>query len=128
MLHLLLSGSRHAVFTYTFRFSNYGIALIFGVYSVPAFLRSHSGLKFRKDWIKKTFRYFGAWFICRSTVFSDTGLSEGFVAGQAVVFPFAALSGLNGQPFTLPLSMVADTIDVEELVSGEKRKACITDA
>jgi Na+/melibiose symporter-like transporter len=46
------------------------------------------------------------------------------VAGQAMWFlPFAALSGFGmGGLFTLPLSMVADTIDVEELVSGERKE------
>jgi Na+/melibiose symporter-like transporter len=46
------------------------------------------------------------------------------VIGNVLLFiPFALLAGFGmGGLFSLPLSMIADTIDVDELASGERKE------
>jgi GPH family glycoside/pentoside/hexuronide:cation symporter len=113
------------VFTYTFRFSNYGIALIFGVLFGTSILTQPLWIKISERLDKKPSVILGLGSsLAGALYFLILVFLKDSVAGQAMWFlPFAALSGFGmGGLFTLPLSMVADTIDVEELVSGERKE------
>jgi GPH family glycoside/pentoside/hexuronide:cation symporter len=113
------------VFTYTFRFTNYGIALIFGVLFGASILTQPLWIKISERLDKKPSVILGLGSsLAGALYFLLLVFLKDSVAGQAMWFlPFAALSGFGmGGLFTLPLSMVADTIDVEELASGERKE------
>lgn len=113
------------VFTYTFRFRNYGIALIFGVLFGVSIISQPLWIKISERIDKKPSIILGLGSsLVGAIYFLVLVYLKDSVAGQAQWFlPFAALSGFGmGGLFTMPLSMVADTIDVEELASGERKE------
>ncbi|HHY83681.1 MAG TPA: MFS transporter [Clostridiales bacterium] len=121
------------VFTYTFRFGNYGISLIFGVLFGISILSQPVWVKISSLIDKKPAVLLGLGASAAGAVyFLILVFLRESVAGQAVWFlPFAALSGFGmGGLFTMPLSMIADTIDVEELASGSRKEGifygCLT--
>jgi GPH family glycoside/pentoside/hexuronide:cation symporter len=121
------------VFTYTFRFGNYGIALIFGVLFGVSILSQPIWVKISERIDKKPTVLLGLGSsLVAALYFVVLVVLRSSVAGQASWFlPFSILSGFGmGGLFALPLSMVADTIDVEELVSGERKEGlyygCLT--
>lgn len=113
------------VFTYTFRFGNYGIALIFGVLFGMSILSQPVWVKISERIDKKPSVILGLGSTLVSAFyFLILVFLKDSVAGQVRWFlPFAALSGFGmGGLFTMPLSMVADTIDVDELATGERKE------
>jgi GPH family glycoside/pentoside/hexuronide:cation symporter len=113
------------VFTYTFSFRNYGIALIFGVLFGVSILSQPIWIKISERLDKKPSIVLGLGSsLVGAIYFLILVFLKDSVAGQAQWFlPFAALSGFGmGGLFTMPLSMVADIIDVEELASGERKE------
>jgi GPH family glycoside/pentoside/hexuronide:cation symporter len=121
------------VFTYTFRFGNYGIALIFGVLFGVSILSQPVWVKVSARIDKKPTILLGlSSSLLAGLYFLVLVIMRNTVAGQVVWFiPFAVLSGFGmGGLFAIPLSMIADTIDVEELNSGERKEGiyygCLT--
>ena len=121
------------VFTYTFRFGNCGIALIFGVLFGVSILSQPIWVKISTRIDKKPTVLLGlSSSMVAALYFVILVVLRSSVAGQPIWFlPFSILSGFGmGGLFALPLSMVADTIDVEELASGERKEGlyygCLT--
>ncbi len=121
------------VFTYTFRFGNYGIALIFGVLFGVSILSQPVWVKISARIDKKPTILLGlASSLIAALYFFILVILRNIVVGQVMWFlPFAILSGFGmGGLFAIPLSMIADTIDVEELNSGERKEGiyygCLT--
>lgn len=121
------------VFTYTFHFGNYGIALIFGVLFGVCILSQPVWIKISARIDKKPSIILGlAASLIAALYFLFLVILRETVVGQAMWFlPFAVLSGFGmGGLFAIPLSMIADTIDVEELNSGERKEGiyygCLT--
>ncbi|MGI6141150.1 MAG: MFS transporter, partial [Caldicoprobacterales bacterium] len=113
------------VFTYTFRFGNYGIALIFGILFGVSILSQPVWVKISAKIDKKPAVLLGLGSSAAAALyFLILVFMRNSVADQAQWFlPFAVLSGFGmGGLFTMPLSMIADTIDVEELASGERKE------
>ncbi len=117
----LISSIGMHVFTYTFRFNNTDIAIIFGVLfgmcvlSQPVWVKISTVLDKKRTVISGlAASLIGALYFLMLVFLRDA------VTGKVLYFiPFAALSGFGmGGLFSLPLSMIADTIDVEELSSG----------
>ncbi len=121
------------VFTYTFRFGNYGIALIFGVLFGVSIISQPVWVKISARIDKKPTILLGlSSSLIAALYFLILVILRSTVAGQAMWFvPFAILSGFGmGGLFAIPLSMIADTIDVEDLNSGERKEGiyygCLT--
>ncbi|NLC44604.1 MAG: MFS transporter [Clostridiales bacterium] len=113
------------VFTYTFHFGNYGIALIFGVLFGVSILSQPAWIKISARIDKKPSIILGlAASLVAGLYFLILVILRNIVVGQVMWFlPFAILSGFGmGGLFAIPLSMIADTIDVEELNSGERKE------
>ncbi|HPT77580.1 MAG TPA: MFS transporter [Candidatus Atribacteria bacterium] len=117
----LISSIGMHVFTYTFQFNNTAIAVIFGVLFGMCVLSQLVWVKISTMLDKKrtvvsglSASLLGALYFLVLVFFRDA------VTGKVLYFiPFAALSGFGmGGLFSLPLSMIADTIDVEELSTG----------
>ena len=121
------------VFTYTFNFGNYGIALIFGVLFAVSILSQPLWVKISIRIDKKPAILLGLGSsLLAGLYFLFLVIMRNTAAGQAMWFlPFSVLSGFGmGGLFAIPLSMIADTIDVEELNSGERKEGiyygCLT--
>jgi Na+/melibiose symporter-like transporter len=113
------------VFTYTFHFGNYGIAVIFGVLFGTSMLSQPIWVKISTLLDKKPTVLLGlASSMMSGLYFLMLVLFQKSVIGNVLLFiPFALLAGFGmGGLFSLPLSMIADTIDVDELASGERKE------
>jgi glycoside/pentoside/hexuronide:cation symporter, GPH family len=129
----LLSNIGLHVFTYTFMLNSQQIAIIIGVQFLFSMLSqpAWSVISGRID--KKPSMVLGL-VICitASAIFLMLVFAKNFVLGNMLYFfPFAALAGFGtGGLFTLPLSMVADVIDLEELNTGKRAEGtyygCLT--
>jgi GPH family glycoside/pentoside/hexuronide:cation symporter len=113
------------VFTYTFEFGNYGIALIFGVLFGVSILSQPVWVKISVYMDKKPAVLLGlASSMVSAVYFLVLVLYRDSVAGMTSWFmPFSLLAGFGmGGLFSLPLSMIADTIDVDELETGQRNE------
>ncbi len=119
----LISSLGLHVFTYTFDFDNRDIAIVFGTQFAISILSQPVWVRISKKIDKKPSVISGlVMCIIGSAFFVVLVLLKDNVAGNFIyMLPFAALVGFGtGGLFSLPLSMIADTIDVEELNSGTR--------
>lgn len=121
----LLSNLGLHVFTYSFGFTSQNIAIILGIQFSISILSQPAWAYISKKIDKKPAMLLGL------AICMVGGVYFGFlipfrlaIANQIVYFlPFALFAGFGtGALFTLPLSMVADTIDLDELSSGKREE------
>lgn len=118
-----VNNSVFHVFTYTFSFSNNLISLIiaiqflFSILSQPFWIKTIHKTDKRKSVLIALLIS-----ICASLYFMLLVLINSHVENYFVLFiPYAVLAGVGtGALFTIPASMVADTIDLEELETGKR--------
>jgi GPH family glycoside/pentoside/hexuronide:cation symporter len=113
------------VFTYTFHFGNYGIAIIFGVLFGTSMLSQPVWVKISTLLDKRPTVLAGlASSLLSGLYFLVLVLFRDSVMGSVPFFiPFSVLAGFGmGGLFSLPLSMIADTIDVDELATGYRKE------
>jgi Na+/melibiose symporter-like transporter len=117
----LLTGFGMHVFTYTFSLDNHQIATILGVLMVLSALSqpfwTYTSKKIDK---KPSMKLSLKICIVACSFFLLTVLFKDYVQGSVIVFlPFAAIAGFGmGGLLSLPLSMIADVIDLDELKTG----------
>ncbi len=121
------------VFTYTFLFTNFDIAIVIGVQFGVSILSQPLWIMISKRIDKKPAVKLGLMMaMLGAFYFLILVFVRGAVHGNVLYFmPFAILAGFGtGGLFSLPLSMIADTIDVEELSTGERNEGiyygCLT--
>lgn len=111
------------VFTYTFGFTNtlisaiIGIQFIFSILSQPLWILLVRVLDKKKSvLLALLLTVAGGFYFLALVIYNNQ------IGSQLIFFiPYAVLAGIGtGALFTIPASMVADTIDVEELESGER--------
>lgn len=119
----LLTGLGMHVYTYTFGFTGSEIAKIFALQFLLAFISQPFWVSLSKKIEKKPAVIYGL-VICiiASIMFVLFIVFKDIIYGNIFVFlPFAAVVGLgSGVLFSIPLSMVADTIDIEENITGRR--------
>ena len=111
------------VFTYTFSLDSQKIAVIVGVQFATSILGQPLWTVITKKIDKKNaLRLAIAISIASSILFALLVLYRGIVSQNVLFFlPFSILAGFGlGGMFTVPLSMIADVIDQDELKSGER--------
>jgi glycoside/pentoside/hexuronide:cation symporter, GPH family len=117
----LITNTGLHVFTYTFQLDSQQIALIVGFQFFFSILSQPIWMLTAKKIDKKPAMMLGLIIsIAGSALFILLVFLKEYVKGGIVYFlPFAALAGFGtGGLFTLPLSMVADVIDKDELNTG----------
>jgi Na+/melibiose symporter-like transporter len=121
------------VFTYTFTLSNQQIALMVGVQFAVSILSQPAWTFISKKIDKKPSIKLGLGLaIIASAYFFALVLFKNHISGNSLYFlPFAVLAGFGtGGLFTLPLSMIADVIDLEELQTSKRSEGtyygCLT--
>ncbi len=109
------------VFTYTFNMDNTEIAIIIGtqflisIISQPFWVALSARIDKRPTILVGLVFSLGAAFVFLLSVLNRSYIAE----HHLLLMPFALLAGFgNGGLFTMPASMVADVIDVEELKTG----------
>lgn len=113
------------VYTYTFKLSNTEISMVFGIQFLICIIAQPIWVMISRRIDKKPTVMLGlsisgvaSVMFALLVILRDT-FSNGFYA----VIPFAILTGFGiAALFSLPLSMIADTIDVEELETGERKE------
>ncbi len=117
----LISSLGLHVFTYTFGLDNSDIAIVFGVQFAISILSQPIWLIISKKIDKKPTMIVGLLISAfASVIFIGLVLIKSYVYGNFIyMIPFVVIIGFGtGGLFSLPFSMVADTIDVEELSTG----------
>jgi Na+/melibiose symporter-like transporter len=129
----LVANTGLHVFTYTFSLSSNQIGLIIGIQLLVSILSQPIWLLVSKKLDKKPSMILGIVFcIIGSLFFLVLVLMKEYVMGNALYFiPFAILVGFGtGVLFTLPFSMLADVIDLDELNTGKRSEGsyygCLT--
>lgn len=129
----LLSNIGLHVFTYTFMLNSQQIAIIVGVQFLTSIMSQPIWTYISKKLDKKPTMILGL-VICIVASFSFIilVLIKDLIIGRMDYFlPFAVLLGFGiGGLFTLPLSMIADIIDMDELYTGKRSEGtfygCLT--
>lgn len=129
----LVANTGLHVFTYTFSLSSQQIALIVGIQFLVSILSQPIWSLASRRLDKKPSMILGI-IICiiSSFLFFMLVFMKDYVTGNAFYFmPFAVLAGFGtGGLFTLPLSMIADVIDLDELNTGKRTEGsyygCLT--
>lgn len=129
----LLSNIGLHVFTYTFALNSQEIAFIIGVQFTVSILSQPVWGAISKRIDKKPAMILGL-FVCiiSSTIFIVLVVLKQYVEGEPLYFMiYAVTAGFGtGALFTLPLSMVADTIDIDELKTRRRTEGvyygCLT--
>jgi len=119
----LLSSIGLHVFTYTFHLSSQQIALVVGLQFFISIVSQPMWAAVSRRMDKKPALHLGLAFASAgSLVFILLVLFRHQLQANPYAFiPFSLLTGVGtGALFTLPLSMVADTIDFDELRSGQR--------
>ncbi|MHB1454982.1 MAG: MFS transporter [Saccharofermentanales bacterium] len=109
------------VFTYTFKLGNNGIGIIFGVLFSVSILSLPVWVKISKKIDKKATVITGiAFSLCGCLMLLIYVIIKDSIAGNVLaLLPFSAVAGFgSGALISLPYSMIADTIDVDELKTG----------
>lgn len=121
------------VFTYTFSLDSQQIALIVGVQFLVSIISQPLWSLISKRIDKKPSMVLGIILcIISSFIFLLLIFAKDYVSGNVLYFfPFGILAGFGtGGLFTLPLSMVADVIDLDELNTGKRAEGsyygCLT--
>lgn len=129
----LLANLGLHVFTYTFSLSSQHVALIVGFQFLVCILSQPLWFLASEKLDKKPSMLIGiAICILGSAMFLILVFMKDYVSGNMLYFlPFAMLVGFGtGGLFTLPLSMVADVIDLDELNTGKRAEGsyygCLT--
>lgn len=129
----LLANMGLHVFTYTFLLSSQQVAIIIGVQFIISILSQPLWSFASKRIDKKPSMQLGIILcILSSLLFLLLVLAKNYVKGSILYFfPFAVLAGLGtGGLFTLPLSMIADVIDLDDLNTGKRSEGsyygCLT--
>jgi glycoside/pentoside/hexuronide:cation symporter, GPH family len=129
----LLSNIGLHVFTYTFLLTSQQIAMIIGAQFLVSMLSQPAWTVISRKLDKKPSFMIGLTIcILGSLLFLLLVLFKDVVRGNILYFlPFAMLVGFGtGGLFTLPLSMVADVIDLDELKTGKRSEGsyygCLT--
>ena len=119
----LVANTGLHVFTYTFSLSNQQIGLIVGIQILVSILSQPIWSLASKKLDKKPSMILGI-ILCfiSSLFFLILVLMKDYVMGNALYFmPFAVIAGFGtGALITLPLSMIADVIDLDELNTGKR--------
>jgi GPH family glycoside/pentoside/hexuronide:cation symporter len=121
----LLSSLGLHVFTFTFGFTSQNIAILLGFQFSISILSQPLWAYISKKIDKKPAMLLGLVIgIIGALCFAVLIPFRTSITNQIVYFlPFSLLAGLaTGALFTLPLSMVADTIDLDELKSGKREE------
>ena len=121
----LLSSLGLHVFTFTFGFTSQNIAILLGFQFAISILSQPLWAYISKKIDKKPAMMLGlAIGIVGALCFAVLIPFRTSITNQIVYFlPFSLFAGLaTGSLFTLPLSMVADTIDFDELKSGKREE------
>jgi Na+/melibiose symporter-like transporter len=121
------------VFTYIFSLTSQKIAIILGVQFLTCILSQPIWSSISKKIDKKQSMLLGI-VICiiSSLIFVIMVIVKYYIRGNLIYFlPFAIIAGFGtGGLFTLPLSMVADVIDLDELNTGKRSEGsyygCLT--
>lgn len=111
------------VFTYTFHLASKQIALVYAIQLLLSILSQPAWALISRRMDKKPAMNLGLAFCgAGSVVFAGMVVFHGHIPGQLLPFvPYAILTGFGtGALFTLPLSMVSDTIDLDEYRSGKR--------
>ncbi|MFW5790475.1 MAG: MFS transporter [Bacillota bacterium] len=109
------------VFTYTFDMNNSEIALIIGTQFLVSIISQPFWVAVSAKIDKRPTILIGLGFsLIAAFIFLFSVLNRFYIADHHLfLLPFAFMAGFgNGSLFTLPASMVADIIDVEELKTG----------
>lgn len=109
------------VFTYTFVLTSQQIAIILGVQFLVSILSQPVWMIIARKYDKKPAMNIGLTFsVIAGFIFLILVIFKNNIASQVLYFfPYAILAGFGtGALFTIPLSMVADTIDYDELNRG----------
>lgn len=113
------------VYTYTFKLDNSKISIIFGVQFLMCILAQPLWVYISTKIDKRPTVLLGLFTsILGSIFFAFLVVFRHFVEGNFIaIIPFAILTGFGiAGLFSLPLSMVADTIDIEDLNTGERNE------
>lgn len=129
----LVANTGLHVFTYTFLLGSQQVAIIVGIQFLFSIL-SQPVWSYASNKIDKKPSMFLGILLCiiGSLIFLVLVFMKNLVAGNVIYFlPFAALVGFGtGGLYTLPLSMVADVIDLDELNTGKRSEGsyygCLT--
>lgn len=111
------------VYTYTFRLSNTEISTIFGIQFLTCILAQPIWVFISKRLDKKPTVMLGLFISMLGSIYFAilVILKSAFSGSIVAIIPFAIITGLGiAGLFSLPLSMIADTIDVEELNNGQR--------
>lgn len=121
------------VFTYTFSLTSQQIALIVGVQFFISIISQPIWSLISNKIDKKPSMIVGILLcVVSSVIFLILVSIKNYVMGNALYFiPFALIAGFGtGGLFTLPLSMIADVIDLDELNTGKRSEGsyygCLT--
>ncbi len=109
------------VFTYTFKLNSKDIGVIFGVLFVVSILSQPLWVKISARIDKRGAMLAGIFAsLVASVVLLGFVFARNYIAGQMIfMIPFAIIVGFgSGALFSIPYSMIADTIDVDELKTG----------
>lgn len=109
------------VFTYTFVLTSQQIAIILGLQFLMSILSQPIWMMIASKYDKKPSMIFGLLLsFFAGILFVGLVLFRTYVISNVFYFfPYAIIAGFGtGALFTLPLSMVADTIDYDELIRG----------
>lgn len=113
------------VFTYTFALKNTGIAAVIGTQFVITILSQPVWVMISKKIDKKASVLLGLFLaVIGSLMLFALVLLRDMVSGRFVfmLLPLAIVGFGTGSVVTIPLSMIADTIDLEELNTGVRRE------
>jgi len=129
----LVANTGLHVFTYTFSLSSQQIALIVGIQLFVSILSQPVWSLASKKFDKKPSMILGIILcIISSLLFLILVFMKAHIMGNGFYFiPFAVLAGFGtGGLFTLPFSMIADVIDLDELNTGKRAEGsyygCLT--
>ena len=118
-----LSNMGLHVFTYTFVLTSQQIAIILAVQFSVSILSQPVWMFITRRTDKKPAMYIGLLIsIFAGFIFVFLVLIKGQIASQIIYYiPYAICAGFGtGALFTIPLSMVADTVDLDELQRGQR--------
>ena len=111
------------VYTYTFKINNYGIGILFGVMFGLSVLSQQFWVAYTKKRDKRTSALLAVKLsILSSIFFIALVLFRDYVIAHPIwMMAYVIPSGIGiGGLITLPFSMIADTVDEEELMTGHR--------